>query len=428
MILNEAQQWLIDFGRSFLLEQAQKQRAGLSQVQQALLQQQIEWRRRSRFRFPQPDLWLWSDRSLSQSSDWLSACFKASLVPPSVLAIDGCCGAGVDAVALALRGSVIAVDEDPWMTALAKSNAASHGQQIQSYAEPLTKASLREAHWMHADPDRRPGNVKTLEADEFTPAIEQFVEMLEGLDGGIIKIAPATRLSPDMTDWVSEHCTRVWMGSFGECRQQLLLYGQARVSECLRSIFAQSLPQESTLREFPADKPGVRMAAVLCPTDSASASSFKYMHRAASPMASFRGELFARAEENVEEVDVDEEVGEYVYDLHAVLHASELHESWAAERELTAITDSRGYFTSDHAIDSPMAQCFQVVEVVSMDDRKLRKWLRSQNVGNVEIKCRLHTLDASALQRRYSSDQGDPMTLLVTRFGDRVRAIACRRV
>lgn len=428
MSLNEAQQWLIDFGRSFLLEQAQKQRAGLSQVQQALLQQQIEWRRRSRFRFPQPDLWLWSDRSLSQASDWLSACFKASLFPPSVLAVDGCCGAGVDTAALALRGPTIAVDEDPWMAALAKSNAASHGQQIKSFAEPLTKASLRDAQWMHADPDRRPGNVKTLEADEFTPAIEQLVQMLEGLEGGIIKIAPATRLSPDMNSWVSENCTRVWIGSFGECRQQLLLYGQARVSECLRRMFEVSIPHESVTQEFPSNQPGVRMAAVLCPTDSASAQSFKYKHHTENPIASFRAELFARAEEEAEDVDVDEEVGEYVYDLHAVLHASELHESWAAERGLAAITDARGYFTSDHAIDSPMAQCFQVIEVVSMDDRKLRKWLRSQNAGNVEIKCRLHTLDASALQRRYSSEQGDPMTLLVTRFGDRVRAIACRRM
>ncbi len=414
--LNDVQRWLIESGRPFLADAAKKQRAGLSQIQQALLQQQEEWRKRSRFRFPDPSLWLWSDKSLSQASDWLSATFKASLFPECQLVLDACCGAGVDSVALALRGPVIALDEDPWMAALSASNALSHGKQIESFVESLSSQSLRSARLIHVDPDRRPGNVKTLEADAFSPPLDEIIRLLEHADGGIIKIAPATRLSEQLSDWVTENCTRVWLGSFGECRQQLLLFGKTREAAILEHV-------TQCHEAIDHDK----LAVVLGFGDSNSGDRFDFRSSFEDPRRNFAAEAFSGNTEN-SGGELTDEVGRYVFDLHAVLHAASLHEDWADQRGLAAITDSRGYFTGDEAIESTLAQCFEVIEVLSCDDRKLRKWLRQNNIGTVEVKCRLHAVDANALQRRYSNDSGDPLTLLITRFEERVRAIACRRV
>lgn len=417
--LNEVQRWLIESGRAFLEDSALKQRSGLSQIQQALLQQQIEWRKRSRFRFPDPSLWLWSDKSLSQASDWLSAIFKSALLPEGDLVLDACCGAGVDSVALALRGPVIALDEDPWMAALSASNSAAHGKSIKSFAEPLQLDSLRGAKLIHVDPDRRPGNQKTLEADEFSPPLDDVLSLIEHTEGGIIKIAPSTRLSADLNSWIEENCTRVWLGSFGECRQQLLLYGSVRTAALLNQIgtSAEQRSQESNL-----------VAVVLGFCDSTGADRFSFHSSFEDGRRNFVSEAFSGCSENTSGVDLTDEVDQFVFDLHSVLQASGLHEAWADQHRLAAITDPRGYFTGSEPISSPLAQCFEVVEVISCDDRKLRKWLRQNNIGTVEVKCRLHALDANLLQRRYSSDSGDPITLLITRFDQRVRAIACRRI
>jgi THUMP domain-like len=408
--LNELQRWFLEHARGFLTDATARQRSHLSQVQQALLEQQQAWRHRSRFRFPQPELWMWSDRSLAQSSDWLSAAFKASLFPAGELVVDGCCGAGVDAVALSFRGPTIGVDCDPWLAAIAHSNAASHGQQIETYAEMLTVDSLRGAKWIHVDPDRRSDQAKTLRADEFSPPLGSLSELFEHVEGGIVKVAPSTELNEEDAEWVDQHCCRAWIGSFGECRQQLLLVNKITEQQQFRELVQNS---ESTNQ---------RIAIVLSAPAGPHATAMNWF-------SSFQFAAFAADDGSIDDgPEPTLEIGKYMFDLNATLHAAELQQAWAEDNEVEAVTDVRGYFTGDHPIDDPLTQSFEVLEVLPWDDRKIRKWLRGQKFGNVEVKCRLAKLDASSFQRRYSSEQGEPLTLLVTKVGDRVRAAACRRL
>jgi THUMP domain-like len=415
--LSEIQSWLLENGRGFLDDLAARQRARLSQTQQALLEQQIAWRHRSRFRFPQPNLWLWSDCSLAQSSDWLSATFKAALFPQDQLVVDGCCGAGVDAVALSLRGPVIAIDSNPWLASLAQNNAAAHGLQISAFAELLTVESLRGARWLHVDPDRRFDQAKTLKADEFSPSVDELAELLTHVDGGIIKIAPSTEFSERTANWVGQRCRRAWIGSFGECRQQLLLVGDILKQDLLQRICSRSQLESND----------ARIAVVLTASEQQSEGTDRGNVRPSTEV--FQWQAFASTGGSLDAgPEPTDEIGRYVFDLHATLHAAELQQAWAAENDLAAITDVRGYFTGDEALASSLAQCFEVIDVVPWDDRQIRKWLRGRDVGNVEVKCRLTKLDASSFQRRYSGEKGNPLTLLVTRVGERVRAIACNRL
>ncbi|MEZ6075373.1 MAG: hypothetical protein R3C56_06795 [Pirellulaceae bacterium] len=100
---------------------------------------------------------------------------------------------------------------------------------------------------------------------------------------------------------------------------------------------------------------------------------------------------------------------------------------------MSPIGSPHGYFTGDSPVDSAWLQAFEVLDVLPWDDRKIRKWLRSVGAGQVEVKSRgLYPLrmqvDANAYQRRYSVASGMPVTLLVTRIGDRMRGIAARRL
>ena len=159
-------QWLIDCGRQLLDRQGgtppsrfdvrQPGFVELEPWQQSLLQQQQQLRWRCRSRFPRPDLWLWTERSLAQASDHWSAHYKANLFPKDQLVVDACCGAGADLVALAGRGEVIGIDCDPGLSRLAEDNARSHGYQVQVKSQRLSSAWQGTGDWLSIDPDRRP--------------------------------------------------------------------------------------------------------------------------------------------------------------------------------------------------------------------------------------------------------------------------------
>ncbi|GAB5407015.1 MAG: hypothetical protein Aurels2KO_52460 [Aureliella sp.] len=358
--------------------------------QKQYIDEQLRFRSRMRRRFPIEQSWLWTDRSLSQASDWWSASYKASLFPAGVCVLDACCGAGVDSVALAQRGHVVAMDNAAETLAIARANVTGHvGQdcQFEALCGSFPEDIPADVRWMHADPDRRPPDKsaserKTLRADMFMPSLESLLEYADTIEGAAIKIAPSTVFSEECLEKVEESTQRVWLGVFGECRQQLLLSGALRSKET---------PQRKV---------------VLC-------------HPA---RAEFAG--------NVEELaSWSEAPASFVYDLHPALFASQLHNAWANQHALTTLGSDLGYFTSDTLVESPFAQSFQVVDTLAWDDRKVRKWLRQNDAGIVDIKNRGLRLDAGHFQRRYSNPDGkQPFSLLVTQLGQRVRAIVCRRI
>jgi hypothetical protein len=391
--LTAHQRWLLEHGRRLLESPALAAEQAPNAAQRTMLQQQAQWRKRSRTRLPNAERWLWTDRSLSQASDWLTASFKSSLFPLGALVVDACCGAGVDAVALAGRGPAIGIDSDPWMAALAADNARANGQTIQVFHEPFTQSSLRGARWLHIDPDRRPGERRTLDADQFSPSLSEIFELLEALEGAAIKIAPSSRLSASALDYVNSNLSRIWIGNRGECRQQVLLHGGCRLP------ISQLNPAAILLEHHPEIAGNCSVFSFIGSRDSAEIQP-----------------------------PITQQVGEFVFDLHNVLFASGLHADWASQNGLAALENPLGYFTGPTVFCSPWAQAFRVMDEFPWDDRKVRKWLRHHQVGSVEIKCRLYGLDADTFQRRYKNSLPGDATLLVTRLNDRVRCIACRRV
>jgi hypothetical protein len=391
--------WLLKEGGAHLSAQggiAKQALERLSQWQRALLDQQIQLRKRSRRRFPDVQQWLWTERSLAQASDWWSATYKASQFKRCGEVVDACCGAGVDCVALAQNAKVTAMDYDPNMCALALANAAAHQQEITAECSEfnLQKAQhlAASADYMHIDPDRRPAERRTNDGDLFSPTLDEVLHCAEHFKGAMIKLAPSTRMNAELTQKADEQTTRVWLGNMGECRQQLLLTGELAGpnSGLRRAVLA-----EPTIDETLADRQMI-----------ATEYESHALSYAACTSTSDR----------------------FVYDLHAVLHASQLHTAWAAANDLQQLGGEHGYFTGSKQVDSPWAQCFEYLEELPWDDRKIRKWIRSANPGTVEVKNRLVRMDANAFQRRYSGTGALPLTLLVTQLGGRTRAIAARRV
>lgn len=356
----------------------------LAQWQRLMLEEQVRFRLRSRDRFPDAEKWLWTDRSLQQASDWLSAVYKASLFDPELPVIDACCGAGADLVALAKQHRVLGIDRDRRLALIARANLLAH--QLEGdvcVGEIPGSIGDLSCSALHIDPDRRVGedrSTRTTHGEAFSPSLEESMELGEQSRAAIIKLAPATELdSAELRGgW-----RRSWLGSIRACPQQLLLRG-----ETLLSI------------------PEGQVAAIVC------------RHGAAAEV--YRGVATTAC-------DTVDEPAEYLYEPHPPLYAAHLAAAWAAENGAAALSNARGYFTGGEPLASPWAQTFRVLDFFSWDDRRVRKWLRAHDVGALEVKSRLATVDAGELQRRYSQPAGRPLVCLLTRIGKGTRAIMAER-
>ncbi|MDX1925484.1 MAG: hypothetical protein SFV81_03135 [Pirellulaceae bacterium] len=403
----EQAQWLIRAGRSLLENMHEQAGQRLSTSQSNLLREQADLRRRASIRFPDPQKWLWTTRSLAQASDWWCASFKASLYPAEVHVTDGCCGAGVDLVALAKRGPATGIDRDPALVALANANLAAHDLPLSAIAgdlpQDLSNCFNRDAGWLHLDPDRRATNSmdrRLRKSEDFSPSLSESLDMMRNASGAILKLAPATVIEPQIETSLQNELglTRCWLGNLGECRQQLLVTG-----ELVRGDSAIGGPSVNSQVNF--------RAAVLCePQANANSNNAEVI---CGPFQETCAGVY--------------EPGRYIYDCHPVLHAAQLQMTWADANGAQPLGTSQGYFTSDLAVESAWAQRFEVVEVLPWDQRRVRRWLRENQIGEVEVKKRLLQLDANEHQRALRGAGEAKITLLITRLGERVRAIVARR-
>lgn len=353
--------------------------------QEQLLEEQVRFRMRCHERFPNPEKWLWTDRSLQQASDWSSAVFKASLFESGLRVLDACCGAGADLVALAADHEVVGLDRDRHMLWLAHANLHAHEREGRLCQGEVTTSLGRLARvGLHIDPDRRTGegrSTRTTQGDAFSPSLAESMGLGQAARAAVIKLAPATQLSEieaARSDW-----RRCWLGSQRECPQQLLVRGEASI-----------------------EIPDGHVAAVL-------------LQRELPPL------VYSGAP--MEGCGIETEPAEYIYEPIPSLYAAGLAPLWATQHNLSALSTPRGYFTGDEFVSQPFAQCFRVLDYFSWDDRRFRKWLRQHHAGNLEIKCRLIPMDASELQRRYSQPEGRPLVCLLTRIGKSIRVVMAER-
>lgn len=73
---------------------------------------------------------------------------------------------------------------------------------------------------------------------------------------------------------------------------------------------------------------------------------------------------------------------------------------------------------------------FEVMEVLSLDEKKIRTALKTRPLRSLEIKKRGADVSPAQLRRKLlttTEKNGEDLTLIATRLGSRHRAILCRR-
>ncbi|MDX1948249.1 MAG: hypothetical protein SFU86_22855 [Pirellulaceae bacterium] len=349
-----------------------------------LVCEQLELRERAREKFTRADQMFFTRKGLEQATDEALARYKADRFPAVGECFDLCTGIGGDLVALGARLQVTGVDADAVCALLAQRNAAVYGQRnsrllnvrVEDVLGSIRADGGKLSAW-HLDPDRRTVGKRTTTLAAFEPGLATIAELLAVAPSGAIKVAPASDVP---VEW--NHAERQWTESRGECRQQVVWFGEL------------------------AQWPGQRVATVVDATGGA---------------ATIVGS-------GGESLPVASALGRFLYEPRAAVLAARLEGELAARHQLGAVAPRVAYLTGETELRDPLLDGFEVHDVLPLDRKQLRAYCRERGIGRLEIKKRGLDIEPEKLRREIVAAGDAAATVLLAPVGGAAKAIIARRL
>jgi predicted RNA methylase len=347
---------------------------------------QIALRDKAGTRLPGGVDWWLSTKGLAQATRWPVAIARAraldARLPRDARVWDSTCGLGIDALALAELGRLLAASDRASECARA---ARRHLEQRAGAAPVLVADALSEAvraEFAFVDPDRRAGGRRTLDPASFEPSVRRVITAATKRTGLACKLPPSfdpTEIERDLPRglartwrWTShggELCeTSLWAGVLSAAG------GASREAECIDACGASHVH---------AAEPGV---------EAASATRAQAL---AAP---------------------------FLCEADPTLTCSGLLGSFARAHALTPVGPRSGFLIAQGACDappsSPFVRSWRVLETCAADERVVRAMLRRHGIGAVDVKVRGHALGAVELARRLRRSQGARGLLAIARLAE----------
>ncbi len=129
-----------------------------------------------------------------------------------------------------------------------------------------------------------------------------------------------------------------------------------------------------------------------------------------------------------EPVPVAATIGRYLYEPDAAVLTAKLSAVLCGQHSLAAVSPGIAYFTSDASIDDLALDCFEVIDILPFDRKRLRAYCREHSLGRLEIKKRGVELSPERLRKEIVSDGDQAAIVIVAPFEKQVRAIVARRI
>lgn len=334
-------------------------------------------------KFVEPTRWFWTQRLLEQASDEQTARETALDFPEGACIVDACCGAGADSVALAARASkVTAIDRDEVAAVLAGANAAAQELPVQVQCMAMEDAKPQTDAWLHLDPDRRPGNHRTIRLESMVPSWSVLSSRIGHYRGVSIKLAPGLREALQ-TDWGAPGPPQTirWLSRGGSVRQQRWYWNVERWAHAERVLSVETRTGAWSHEVF---RSGEWQVNASCCRDA------KHLKT-------------------------------YIADTDPSVRAADLGAAFAHRHGVECLGNPMGYMQSDRIAPHPMMRWFRLLEVLPMDRKRLRAYSRANPARVWELKSRNIDVDLDALRKELivDPDQDRSTTLLLTRLGER---------
>ena len=122
------------------------------------------------------------------------------------------------------------------------------------------------------------------------------------------------------------------------------------------------------------------------------------------------------------------ELGTYVYEPDNSLIRSRLISDFAQPLGLTLIAPEIAYLSSNDLISSPWLKGYKVIDNLVFDRKKLKAYVRENNIGILEIKKRGSDISPEELRKQLAPKGEGAATLIVTRVGDAHRVLVAQPI
>lgn len=312
-------------------------------------------------------VWMATEKSIAQATDRVVAQYKASLFGDANV-LDLCSGIGGDAMELAKRGPLIAVDLDPQIAEMTTANlmldAANRSDCMQvatAVCGDVTRYPIPPDAAIHIDPDRRPsGKSRVVQPSSYLPSMDEVARLIGSGRPAIVKLAPAAQLDQDRQSdrasvLVAEN-HRQWVSLDGSVREQSLLCGN-----CI-SVAGVAPGGRSAIRVWT----GGRRECFAIPAAEAS--------------------RLAELDRSLESVT---EVTPYLIDVDPAVRAAGLSSSIAAARGWASLGGPSGFFGCDRLpADRTLSQVFQTIWSGPADLKRIKRWVRDNSIWVESVKVR----------------------------------------
>ncbi len=359
-----------------------------------MLLEQVELRRRAAAKFTHAERLYFTRLALEQSTDEWVAHYKASRfatpragASPAPMVADLCCGIGGDLMALSRIATAIGIDRDPVAAHLAAVNGGVTVRCID-----VVDFGFDDIGAWHIDPDRRPAGRRTTSLEWCQPNVATIEQLLARVPHAAVKLAPATIVP---AGW-AERCELEWISRDHECKQLVAWHGNLAIA------------------------PGQRRATILFSSSRIVPREHNSAARGLAPRT-----LTGHPHQSIPLVGKPDR---YVFDVDPAVLAARLTGALAAEHRLAALGAGPTYLSGPRTIDDAALACFEVVDILPLQTRRLAQYLRERSIGQLEIKKRGVDVSPEKLRRDLKLRGSNAATLLIAPIAGRPNAILAHRV
>jgi hypothetical protein len=345
---------------------------------------QVKLRRRAKAKFGEfSDRMFFTEDGLEQASRLKVAAIHAGRFRSNGLIeiADLGCGIGAESLALAsLDLEVTAYELDEVTAAIATYNLASFENVTVEQAD-VTKLDLAKFQGLFIDPARRDlndskstVNKRKYDINDFNPPFD-FVLAAAKIKPTIVKLGPGL----DHKD-IPDDAEALWISDDGDLVELSLYFGSVK-------------------------RPNVSRAALLITPAGIFELTSATRDRLDAPMA---------------------DLGNYLYEPDPAIIRSHLVGDLAVELGLNIFSNEIAYLSSAKEISSPWLKGYEVLENLVFDRKKLKAYLRENDIGILEIKKRGADITPEQLRRELDPKGSKSATLIVTRVNGAHRALVVK--
>jgi SAM-dependent methyltransferase len=302
-------------------------------VAAAMTQARLRTRARAKFGADAARMYF-TQAGLEQATTGLVAAHHAARHPTAARIADLCCGIGGDLRAFAAAYTVLAVDRDPLVAAIAQANVDALGlaESVTVRCDDVTTTNLAGYDAAFLDPARRTVARRVFNVADYQPPWS-FVGALVKRIGNIgVKVAPGIPHSLIPPDAEAE-----WVSVDGDVKECALWFGAPRSGASRRATL---LPSGATV------------------TASATAPP---------PVAPPR---------------------RYLYEPDGAIIRAHLVAEVAALLDGALLDPTIAYITSDTLTATPFATGYEITDALPFNLKRLRAFLRERGIGHLTIKKR----------------------------------------